>query len=123
MMDEEEFHHEPLTPVGIEKQMARALHYVKKGTRVVKETRSEYLARKRAYKLALAEARQSDTGTRADREDRALISTKKLWEEMDEAEVAMKYAEDKRDDLEKELSALQTGTKLVSQEYNVSTRR
>lgn len=102
--------------------MAEAVGFIKKGTRVVKESRDDYFAKKRAYKLALAQVRQDDTGSRVDREDRALLATADLWEAMDTAEVGMKYAEDKKGDLEKELMALQTDAKLVLQAYNVSGR-
>ncbi|NGX06416.1 MULTISPECIES: hypothetical protein [Mycobacteroides] len=113
---------EPTNPVEIESRIRDVVSYISKGTKVVRQARDEYLAAKRKYQLALAVARQSEQGTRADREDKALAANAQLWEDMDTAEVTMKYAQDKKSDLESELSGLQTSARLIMQEYNVSGR-
>ncbi|AMU74021.1 hypothetical protein [Mycobacteroides abscessus] len=113
---------EPTNPVEIESRIRDVVAFISKGTRVVRQARDEYLAAKRAYQLGLAASRQSEQGTRADREDKALLANAELWESMDTAEVTMKYAQDKKSDLESELSGLQTSARLIAQEYNVSGR-
>ncbi|SKT46421.1 hypothetical protein [Mycobacteroides abscessus] len=113
---------EPTNPVEIESRIRDVVSYIAKGSAVVRNARDEYLAAKRKYQLALATKRQECSGSRSDREDMALIANAELWEQMDTSEVTMKYAQDKKDDLEKELSGLQTSARLIMQEYNVSGR-
>ncbi len=88
----------------------------------MRNARDEFLAAKRKYQVALATTRQAEKGSQVDRADKALIAHEDLWAAMDTAEVTMKYAQDKKDDLEKELSGLQTSARLIMQEYNVAGR-
>lgn len=114
--------YEPLTPVQVEQQMGEALSQVKASAQAMKQAREAFAASKRAHTIRLAVARQSDSGSRADREDRALIDNEASWLAMDTADIAMRYSQDLRDDAEKSLSALQTVSKLILQAYNVGTR-
>lgn len=105
---------EPRSPIEIEHGMDRCVFYGKRGTRTIKDARVDFRKAKRDYQVAMAKSRQADkVGSRADREDRAIIEHEALWEDMDTKEILMKYGEDKKDDLNRELSSLQTDSKLI----------
>lgn len=113
---------EPLTPVDVERLMSSAIGDIKGRTETVRKSRDDFAAAKRAHTIRLAAHRQDpdNKGSRADREDKALLANQPSWVALDTAEVSMKYAQDLLDVSEKELSALQTVAKLVLQAYNVN---
>lgn len=125
-MDEEVF--VPLddlrTPLEITNRMQWALHYLRKATYVINNLRDEYVAAKNAYSKASKTYQISlaGQGSKEDRENRAQIHCWDLYEKMTVAEKALQFAREKKEDLERELSAIQSETKLVIAEQQLSGR-
>jgi hypothetical protein len=107
-------------PVSVANAIRDVVDRLEKSSKVIAEAYDAYLTAKRAYTLALAEKKQEFQGTPTERTDKALPFCQQLWLEMDEADVAYKYAQDLADALEKKLSGLQTEARLMTQEMVMS---
>lgn len=112
------------TPLEISNRMQWVLHYLRKSTYAIKELREAHIDAKNAYLKAskMAQIRLAGQGSQSDRENKAQIECWDLYEAMIVAEKAVQFAREKRSDLEAELSAIQSETKLVIAEMGLSGR-
>jgi hypothetical protein len=108
------------TPLQLVNEMDRVLHFGRKGTQVIHELREAFLAAKLAYTKAALYHKSALTCSQAAKEDSAQLEHFDLYTVMAQAEVALIYAKEKRDDLERELSALQSKSRLVIKEMEMS---
>ncbi|AID58902.1 hypothetical protein PBI_GAIA_83 [Mycobacterium phage Gaia] len=112
------------TPLEITNRMQWVLHYLRKATYVINELRDDFVEKKNAYLKASKTFQISiaGQGSREDRENRAQIEHWELYEAMTVAEKALQFAREKKSDLEAELSAIQSETKLVIAEQQLAGR-
>lgn len=108
------------TPLQLVNEMDRVLHYAKKGTTAVHELRKAFVAAKGKYLNAFLVTRKDLTGSQEDKNNQAQLANWDLFTVMQESESELTYAKDKLGDLEKELSKLQTESKLVIKEMEMS---
>ena len=110
------------TPLEIVNRMQWVLFYLQKATHVIKDLRSDHIDAKDAYSKAakLHVVSLAGQGSAADRESAAQLANWELYDAMVVAEKALQYAKEKKDDLSTELSALQTESKLVLGEMQLS---
>lgn len=113
------------SPLELVNEMDRVLSFSKRGTKAVNDLRKEFLIAKLAYVQA-AETRRLDLRredpklSQADRDSRARLDNWDLYLAMTQAESEFQYGRDKLNDLERELSKIQTESKLVMAELNLS---
>ena len=128
MSDEPVQRQELRTPLQITNRMEWVLHYAKKATHTIGNPedglKKRYLDDKDAYTKArlLHLAESAGSGTKTDREDAAQLAHWDLFQAMNQAELELQYARDKQSDLERELSKLQTESRLVIKELELAGR-
>lgn len=108
------------TPLQLANEMDRVLHFMKKGTNAVNELRKAFLAAKNRYLGAFLLFRREVTGAQAEKDNEAQLANWDFYVAMTEAESEVAYAKDKLADLERELSKLQTESRLVIKEMEMS---
>jgi hypothetical protein len=116
------------TPLQIDNRMEWILFYIRKATRAIGDPetgyRKQFLDAKDAYERAHKQSKLDDEqgGTVGDREDRAQLANWELYKAMKQAEQVLKYAQEKKADLEGELSKCQSETKLIIKEMELAGR-
>ncbi len=112
------------TPLQIVNRMNWVLFYLRKSTHAIDELRNTYVDAKDAYSKAskITQISLAGQGAKEDRENRAQVENWELYDAMQTAEKALAYAKEKRKDLEVELSAIQSETKLVIAEMQLAGR-
>ena len=115
------------TPLQLVNRMEWVLHYAKKATHAIGNPedglKARYLKAKMAYlKARLNYLAENQKGTKTDREDAAQLENWDLFEAMNQAELELQYARDKQSDLERELSKLQSESRLIIKELELAGR-
>lgn len=111
------------SPLELSNRMEWVLHYMRKGTDTVAHNHAAYLKAKEAYtKARILSMANYDKGSKADREDRAMLDNWDLYVAMNDAEAAWSYSRSKKSDLESELSGLQTESRLILGEMQLAGR-
>ena len=115
------------TPLQLVNRMEWVMHYAKKATQAIGDPedglKARYLAAKMSYmKARLAHMAENPKGTKTDREDAAQLANWDLFQTMNLAELELTYARDKQSDLERELSKLQSESRLIIKELELAGR-
>lgn len=106
-----------MTPVELEQAIIDTAERIENSAGVVDKAYTRWLDDKRAWTIAMAKARDADSGSYNDRTDRALIANEELQKHMDHADAAYKYAKSLAETLGSKLSGLQTVAKSMTAAY------
>lgn len=112
------------TPLEIVNRMQYLLFYLGKATRTIKELREAAVKAKDEYSKAskMHQISLAGKGSKEDRENRGQVENWELYEDWQVKDLALQFAKEKKEDLEQELSLLQTESRLVIHEMQMAGR-
>lgn len=106
-----------LNPAEVERSIQEISRRMHEGIKVISRLNDEYKAARRAHDKAKAMAYVAHDGPQLEKRQVAELAVVELREAMDDAKVKLDYARDLADTLSKELSALQSINRSVTQMY------
>ncbi|WP_298577436.1 hypothetical protein [uncultured Lawsonella sp.] len=106
------------TPVILEKKLRDTLNEIMRAPKICERALAEYRAAGRAYDEKYHTEKANFQGTIPDKESHAVLSSMAEREAMETAEVAYKYARDRKNAVELCLGGLQSISRSVQQAYN-----